>query len=430
MSMTSETEVDAMDLDSTERAMASHRGFVRPDRPIKRKFFRRMSKMMLPSTTKAKPAVERLAHHFREPRGIPGVNGIYVYPHAQQYISSEHQIRFEVLVEIFRQNLHEHNKLSLKHPYKAEFKLRMCGKTMEDAKPSILVHHPHVKVGALILRILDDSPVKEQYDDSSPMRPCYGLYLVLGPAWKYFGCSTKDLHVRMTNSRIAGALLVSGEDGISTITCGIRFPGIDGTIFALTTAHAFEEDDEYEAEATEYDEEALDALLVPSEVEGQDRKVYRLAGVEYDMVELMKCENMSEQYQISQTSIHDANPSGHVQGYVDEATTTISPNRVWGRPKAPKWDNHSNLDWALVEIEQSPQWETGRVDLAMSIFNSLDGKNRDVRIITSRGTLYGEISTIPTFIANSNTSSSLCKVWTVTIPDPSTQPACCFKYLC
>ncbi|UKZ58209.1 hypothetical protein TrVGV298_012076 [Trichoderma virens] len=109
------------------------------------------------------------------------------------------------------------------------------------------------------------------------------------------------------------------------------------------------------------------------------------------------------------------------EGFMDtsEAKVVINPNRVWGRSQGPEWNNDPNLDWALIEIGKSEQWEADKIDLAMHDVPGLGYQSRDVQVVTSRGPLYGTISSIPSFIANSNNLGSLCKVWAVSLVDSS-----------
>ncbi|RFU80812.1 hypothetical protein TARUN_1377 [Trichoderma arundinaceum] len=380
------------------------------------------------NATRANPAAERLAQDFRNPQKIPFSKQMaYVYPHADNYISVQHKLRFPVIEDIIRQNLLENNKPSRKPP-KTEYKLKMCGASIHAAQPSILVCHPSndYKTGMSIMKILSRKQVKEQYDSRHTKAPRFKIYLFLGSSFTSLGRPMESLSIRIKDSYIPGALLVSGDgyDGISTIACGINFPNFDERIFALTSAHAFEEYKESDDSDTE-DEDTVDTILVPDEDEEEGRETYTFAGIEYDISELMKYENINKQSPTSQVSVQHTNVRGHMQGHLDGSiqsshVAVINPNRVWSRPQGSEWINSPNLDWALVEIEESDQWEPRNVDQVMHDIPEPSNSSRAVRILTSRGSLHGTICSIPTLIANSNDASSLCKVWTVTVEDSDT----------
>jgi hypothetical protein len=284
------------------------------------------------------------------------------------------------------------------------------------------------------MKILTKKQVRDQYD-SSHMTTRFKIYLFLGLSYKDLGYPAETLGIIMKRSRFPGALLVSEHfDGISTITCGIRFPNIDDTIFALTSAHAFEGDDEGNEGDIQY-EETSDTLSAPNEDEEEDGETFEFAGVEYDMTELMNYENIHKQDQISEASLEHREKSETIQRHADKdlhfsqtdsqffqddlqnlEAEFIMASRVWGRPKGPEWAQYPNLDWALIEIELDQRL---MASVRLHEVPELGDENRAVRIKTSRGVLYGTICNIPAFIANSNSISSLCEVWTVTAAEPS-----------
>ncbi|KAM0257935.1 hypothetical protein ACHAQJ_004093 [Trichoderma viride] len=376
-----------------------------------------ITEMKPPDIMGAGPADDQ-STHYRNPKQILGVKPVtYVYPHADERISMEHRRRFPVIVDIFQQNLHEHNKLSLKHPTKTEYKLKMCGGSMHDAQPSILVSHPwnDPKTGLLILKILTKKRVRDQYE-SCHKTARFKIYLFLRPSFKYLGYPAKSLDIRMKDSYFPGALLVSGDihERVSTISCGIRFPTTDDTYFALTSAHAFKEIYEGLKESTETGE----ASETSEDEEGSEEAwgwQNEIADVEYDLAELMQYENIYEKDQISKASVQLRDDSEAVQEYAGSHvqisdTKVIKPSRVWG----PGWAQLSNLDWALIEIDPGQRMIAAN---RLHVISDLGDNNRKVRVITSRGSLHGTICSIPTFIANSSTNSSLCEVWAVTLAE-------------
>ncbi|KAL7781137.1 hypothetical protein V8C43DRAFT_311360 [Trichoderma afarasin] len=374
------------------------------------------------------PNFQQLEYLYRHREKIPRVraNGsrVYVFPCADECISVDHHTRFPVVKDIFKQNIQEYYPMALKHPAKTEYRLKMCGTSMESAKPSILIHHPQAdkKTGLKILELLNRPQVREQYN-SSNMTVCFEVYWFSGPAFRYFGRPMDGLSIRMQDSYIPGALLSDNAgDRISTISCGIKFSDVDDAIFVLTTAHAFEEEDESSESDIEHEGTVLGISLALDGDEDGDGHIYRFGDIEYDMAELTDYDSMDEEDQARE---QQKNSLRHVQGQSDHFLQTsdtkvvINPNRVWGRSQEPEWDNYSNLDWALIEIDKSEQWEANEVELAMHDIPGLGYQKRDVKVVTSQGSLYGTISNIPSFIANSNNLYSLCKVWTVSLADPS-----------
>ncbi|KAL6814503.1 hypothetical protein J3E69DRAFT_375914 [Trichoderma sp. SZMC 28015] len=374
------------------------------------------------------PNFQQLEYLYRHREKIPRVraNGsrVYVFPCADECISVDHYTRFPVIQDIFKQNIQEYYPMALKHPAKTEYRLKMCGISMESAKPSILIYHPQAdkKTGLKILELLNRPQVREQYN-SSNMIVCFEVYWFSGPAFRHFGRPMDGLSIRMRDSYIPGALLSDNAGKrISTLTCGIKFSDVDDIIFVLTTAHAFEEEEEGSESDTEHEGTVLGISLALNGDEDGDGDIYRFGDIEYDMAELTEYDSMDEEDQACE---QQKNPLRHGQGQSDHFLQTsdtkvvINPNRVWGRSQEPEWDNDSNLDWALIEIEKSDQWEANEMELVMHDIPGLGYQKRDVRVITSQGSLDGIISNIPSFIANSNNLYSLCKVWTVSLEDPS-----------
>ncbi|UKZ83901.1 hypothetical protein TrVFT333_011716 [Trichoderma virens FT-333] len=355
------------------------------------------------STTKVNSTGQQLKHHYRDPVRIPGENKngsyVYVFPHAKECISLSHKIRFPVIIDIFKQNLHEYSEMALKHPAMTEYELKMCGTSMNTAKPSILIYHPETdeKTGQKIIRLLSRPHIRQQYR----LNPCFDIYWFSGPEFSYFGRPMDSLSIRIQDSYIPGALLsvmlVIGFDDQNSE----RDTEHEGTVAGTSPALNEDEDEE------------------------RNRDILRFGAVEYDLSELRKYDSMDKQDELPQVIRQHTGPPGNAhdqsEGFMDtsEAKVVINPNRAWGRSQGPEWNNDPNLDWALVEIGKSEQWEADKIDLAMHDVPGLGYQSRDVQVVTSRGPLYGTISSIPSFIANSNNLGSLCKVWAVSLVDSS-----------
>ncbi|PTB63469.1 hypothetical protein BBK36DRAFT_1096975, partial [Trichoderma citrinoviride] len=303
----------------------------------------------------------------------------------------------------------------------------MCGTGRYDAKPSILVSHPwnDMKTGLSIMKILSEPQVREQYD-SSPMEVRFKIYLFLGPSFKYLGWPIESLDIRLKDNFLSGAVLVSDDacNVISTITCGVRHTGPSHPVFALTPAHAFEPS--YKGDGGVVENVKANADASDRDGEGvEDEAVCEFADVEYDIAELLQYESSNVlEPRLSEPPTDRARD----QDLTKFGTKILKPKGVWGRPKLPEWPasselrdwhNHPNLDWALVEIENSDQWSRPNLDYELRPVDHLSEEKEPVDIMTSRGLLHGTISSTPTFIANARHSGSLCEVWIVSTMDSS-----------
>ncbi|KKP00911.1 hypothetical protein THAR02_06989 [Trichoderma harzianum] len=229
----------------------------------------------------------------------------------------------------------------------------------------------------------------------------------------------------MKDASFSGASLISADFGstISTITCGIKFLGARGPLFGLTSAHAFDNDEDGTID-TKLSETANPTLIPPGttqDEESEDEDICVFADVEYDFAELMRYDSTDEESQTTPSSVpsDDIPKPEHSRTDSDVPSshdTYITPSRVWGRRKIRQL-NHPNLDWALVEIEKSEQWELDNIKLPSQIYKALDSryKSRSVLVITSRGALKGTICNIPTFITNSDSNSHVGEIWSVTL---------------
>lgn len=371
------------------------------------------------------PAAQPSMYPFRDAKKIPYVKRTtYVYPYADELISSEHRERFPVIMDIFQQNLRESKKLYGQPPTKTEYKLKMCGTCTDDAKPSILVCHPQndPKTGLLVMDILTQSHVRRQYN-SLFMKVRFGIYLFFGPSPTSLGHRMENLNIRMKDTSLAGAALVSSDtlSTVSTITCGIKFLDIGGPYFALTSAHAFEEDgedSELDAQFNEMDNSQSPLDEFGSQYDSDDEDTYTFADVEYDIAGLLQCDTKDEWEQVRKSSVPRGELSEVEHSHFDESVpvshpTYIKPTGAWG------WrTDHRNLDWALIDIGEDERWQ--ELDLISTMYEApgLGDKNGRVLVITSRGSLEGTICDLPAFIANSKNNSHFCEVWSVTLTNP------------
>ncbi|KAK1237357.1 hypothetical protein MKX08_002982 [Trichoderma sp. CBMAI-0020] len=350
--------------------------------------------------------VEASLLRYRDAERIVGIKlATYVFPHADEYISSKHRRQFAILVEIFQQHLHKYPETSLEHSARTEFQLKMCGGHRLTAEPSIVIAHPcnDPTTGLAILETLTQPQIRDQYELHSTTR--FQIYLSLRPTFEYLASPSDSFNICIKSPYFPGAVLASADtrDNVSTITCGIRFSNTDDTIFALTPAHAIQQI-------------ALDGVKSiqkgtsgsPSTL-NETQATCILADVEYDMDELRQLEKAMTEAIVRRE--HDSK-LGKRRGegnLLSPGTQVISPRRAWGRSGQ---SNTPNLDWALVEIDPSD----GRIaaDGVRQVFALADEK-RAVQIMTPRGKLHGMIRRSLTFITNSGSDGPLCEIWTVTV---------------
>ena len=377
----------------------------------------------------AAPAAEiyQLQDVFRDPLEIPGSKKkIYIYKHADACISDAHKERYPDIIDLFRQKLIADKALSKSRPAYTEFKLKMCGPDPENAQPSIVICHPliDIKGGRQMMKTLGKKTLREQYeyrrDDTRPVFVIHAFFS--GKVWM-LGGTMKSFSMYMYDSLFIGAQLVSNDTSyhISTIICGVTFAG-DNTIFALTSAHAFENNGGEKSHklASSHDDRTSDS----DSLESDDTSDHSSSGTddEYDWDELEAAAARERE----ETGLGDPNkpaPLRHdrVEGHASRSE--IKPGRVWGRPNDPKWALQPNLDWALVEMPMVGQRSLlGRPPdegsfVAPSKLSKLSEAVGIVVVITPSGLFKGTLSSIPSYVAISRNSAALTEVWTLTLAD-------------
>lgn len=361
------------------------------------------------------PKTDQVQDIFREPLEIPGQKKkMYVYRHADARISDEHKKRYPQIIDLFRQKLPTVKALSKSRPANTLYKMKMCGPDREKAQPSILICHPWIDkdLGRQLWKTLREKSLRVQYEDTPP---AFGIYIFFSCTFWMLGNSTESLSIYMNNGLI-GARLVSNDTSyqVSTITCGISFTG-GKTIFALTSAHAFEdhskEDDKL---AASYD----DSTTGSGSLESDDTSDYSFSSTddEYEWDEL-EVEMARERQGTGLSDPNEPAPFRHDDTEGHTGLSEIKPGRVLGRLNDPKW---ANLDWALVEI---PSLEE------RSLFGRVSDEDSGIKpacpseavgpvlVATASGLLKGTLSSIPSYLASSRNSVALTEIWTLTLVD-------------
>jgi hypothetical protein len=376
----------------------------------------------------AAPATEtdQLQDVFRDPLEIPGsIKKIYIYRHADAYISDAHKERYHDIIDLFRQELIADKALSKSRPANTEFKMKMCGPDPENAQPSIVICHrlADIKGGRKIMKALAKKTLREQYEyHRDDTRPVFRIYAFFSQDFYMLGSSMESFSMCMDDGLFIGAQLVSSDTSyrISTITCGVTFAG-DDTIFALTSAHAFENngDEKSDKPASSYDDSTSDSYSSESD----DTSDHSFSGTddEYDWDEL-EAAAARESEEIGLSDPNKPAPSRHDRVEEHASRSEIKPGRVWGRPNDPKWALQPNLDWALVEMPMLSQRSLLGRPSDEGSFIAPSGPSEAVGTVvvaTHSGLFKGTLSSIPSYLAISRNSAALTEIWTLTLADQS-----------
>jgi hypothetical protein len=353
---------------------------------------------------------------FRDPLEIPGYKKkTYVYRHADSRISDAHKLRFPDIIELFRLQLLSVKGLSKSGPASTEYKLKLCGQTPQDARPSILICHPllDIKVGRLIFKQLTTKSLREQYEcHGNDMRGGFQVYLFFLREFLMLGTSMKPLKICMDQDTLVGAQLVSDDHSyqVSTITCGVSFTG-DNTIFALTSAHAFEDNggEHNDSSAWNYDDSTSESGSLDSD--GTCSKRFSDVDDDYNWDELEAAAANERQKNALNGSDNAVSSRYSVERHVN--CHEIKHSQVWGRPNNLDWATEPNLDWALVEMPNLGVPFEG----SFVTPSSLSERAAAIVVATSSGLRRGTLSSIPSYLASSRNSAALTEIWTLTLTD-------------
>jgi hypothetical protein len=379
------------------------------------------SRVASPEAAVATAETDGLQADFRNPLLVPGhKGGVYVYKHADSHISDVHRERFPDLVEIFRLRLLETKDLAKSSPASVEYKLKLCGRNPQEACPSILICHPFQskKIGRSIYKNLTSKALRVHYEGRGDTTiPGFQIYLFFSKECLMLGDPIRPLSIYMNEGSFVGAPLFSNDHShqVSTVTCGITFAG-DNTIFALTSAHAFEDDElkQNDKPAWSYD----DSTFELGSLESDDTSSHRSSDMddEYDWDELEQAAAQERQEIGSNDSNKAASPETSVESYV--RGREIQSRQVWGRPNNSERSTEPNLDWALVEMPSLGEAVEGSLVLS----SGPSEETTSVVVVTHSGPCKGTLSSLPSYFASSRNFTALTKIWTLTINDEGTIP--------
>lgn len=371
-----------------------------------------------PLEAATRPETDPLQDLFRAPLEIPGCKKKkYVYRHADACISDAHKERYPQIIDLFRQKLLTVKALSKSGPAHTLYKMKLCGSDRENTQPSILIFHPWIDqdVSRHIWKNLRAKSLREQYE---LIPPVFGIHIFFSHNFWMLGNSMKSLSIHMDDGLFVGARLVSNDTlyQVSTITCGISFAG-NNTIFALTSAHAFEDNE------SKIDDKLAsshnDSTMELGSLESDDMSEHSFSSTddEYDWDALERAAAKERQG----GSLSDPNepaPFRHEEKEGNTGHSKIEPSRVWGRPNDLKC---GNLDWALVEISSLDQRTlfAKPSDEGSFIKSSCPSKavGMVVVVATASGLLKGTLSGIQSYLASSRNSTAWTKIWTLTLAD-------------
>ncbi|KAL7903873.1 hypothetical protein GGI35DRAFT_464945 [Trichoderma velutinum] len=194
---------------------------------------------------------------------------------------------------------------------------------------------------------------------------------------------SQTLTLQMKGSNIAGALLLANNMAIGTVSCGIKVPNPDERYFLLTALNAFEQE-------------------IDDAGSSVDDGISRFRGMVYGTTGVVGASG--------------GVPPGDVRRLYQSDTMTdelIKLRGVWAMANDSKL---TKFPWALVEIEESKQWEASAFCETITCETiAKSNKKRYIRILTSRGSLYSTISHIPAITYDDNWN--MIRFWDVGIKD-------------
>ncbi|RSL95486.1 hypothetical protein CDV31_013883 [Fusarium ambrosium] len=183
---------------------------------------------------------------FRDAVELPHVSPkIYVYPHSGSDIPESFKSRFREVVNLFRLNTEQHPPLK-PHLEHIDYELRMCGTSVDDAHPSIVVFCRPSELTCL-RSLLNSKHLKRQYclrksspryswkawrknpsTSSDTFKPLFNLYFWKAQRPRILYSCERSMHV-VTIPDIAGGRYLT-----STIGCILQ---VDSKFYGLTAAH-------------------------------------------------------------------------------------------------------------------------------------------------------------------------------------------------
>jgi hypothetical protein len=284
---------------------------------------------------------------FRDPLRIPGhKKGIYVYRHADAHIPATHIRRFGEIVDILKDNLLKDKHLARPRLAATMYKLKMCGVNEQEAQPSILICHPLLDkgIGRRIQKGFCSSNLREQYEWTSDNTcPGFKIYLYLSAEFQFLGNPMNLLSIHTCrDSEVAQIVSTDDSHPISTITCGVIFPG-HSTVFAIISAHAFEGngDEKIGELAWSHDDSTFDSPSPGNDDisnEGSSR-----VGDDYDWDELEAAAAEERQGGFS-SDLQNSSPLA-IRDEKHISCSEIKLGKVFGRPNDPKWSSQPDLNF-------------------------------------------------------------------------------------
>jgi hypothetical protein len=322
-----------------------------------------------------------------------------------------------VVVEILRMNVEQHPKLSRKNMTRIAYELVMCGTDMKDAAPSILVFCPNKDWNAvrLLQQTLTQSHLRAQYY-CGIATPGFRIFF-WAKALQLLGSMGEVADIYLRGPAIAGARVVSAQSHelLCTVSCGLR---VAGSLFALTSAHAFEgSGDEHE---TELPTEATIDDISSDEISFVD--------AEYDFPDFDPVDTESTDIEELGDSSQPPPPLDKNNQTVDfdplfrhDNEVVIPACRLLLPSKLKVWaETHKNLDWSLLKLDNEA-WGPGHFCEAQPPQIIPPEHKRQVQILVSSGEwVRGSIRSTPSYISSPNSAENACEVWAVTVEIGST----------
>ena len=371
---------------------------------------------------------------FRNPIALPNSTRkiIFIYPHSGSIIEKRHIERFDVVVNLLRQNVESVPDLR-SYSSEIDYTLKMCGESPETSHPSIIVFcrncYFHKLKSVLTSRHilcqyypLDPSLLKKIVDwCKSASQPAEdALYL---PRFKiYFWCDVRiprvlywgkleDIVVEQprTSRQIGNHLSptwcgskVVSMSKLATLACLLE---VNSHLYGLTVQHVFAEANGVTASGTKDPEKVQSQNLgsvasIPAWVAILDKDDFAIEDVEYEIAVNDKVDTVHKSYKLDSYGMSSF--SQRVRELYDGAKTLDIIHTALIYPTTElKHEQEADLDWALVEVREEDERpnlfpEIKSHDNSLKGFSRVaphhPGEEREVIIISSslrylRGTL-------------------------------------------
>jgi hypothetical protein len=364
---------------------------------------------------------------------VPFVKGpVFVYPDAYTEISQAHKQRWEAVVHLLKLNVQESDAMR-EHKDSIAYDLQMCGLQPSKAFPHIVVHCssklvPHLHKLFLRPHVKRHYQVKCATNDAMSL-PRFGIVFYGVEDTKISGVTYEvSITTQGVSPLVDAGLTMCGSKVISkknpsrysTIGAVLR---VGQSFYGLTAGHTF------------VDEPVIDDIPLILSYEDSDAEdddySYDFSGmVAGDVNDPNATTSGDKALDSSNGKLLNHLPSTIQDGTRETASswkssifTASKSSRVFVPAQATP-ELESNLDWAIVELQDSAHWrpniytnESGNlklVSISHEFVTILPSESREVSIISSRdGAIRGRLRSLPTIRGGS--ANQVNESWVVSV---------------